>query len=173
MRESDKFKCHAFMDEGVSVQQEPGKQERGVLRMRQGYSAYRNAPIDTNDQGKLLLVTYDVAIKHAKLALEKFDDRKLLEERVKHVYKIQDALEELQQALNLDAGGEIAMNLYNLYGYMFSISVDANISNNKAPIEEILTYLESLRSAWAEATLKAKAEGMPNTEEMDCVAVSA
>jgi len=141
--------------------------------MRQGYSAYRNAPIDTNDQGKLLLVTYDVAIKHARLALEKFDDKKLLEQRVKHVYKIQDALEELQQALNLGAGGEIAMNLYNLYGYMFNISVDANISNNKAPIEEILTYLESLRTAWAEATLKSKAEAMSGVDELESVAVNA
>ncbi|MDR0307907.1 MAG: flagellar export chaperone FliS [Chitinispirillales bacterium] len=140
--------------------------------MRQGYNAYKNAPIDTNDQGKLLLVTYDIAIKHAKLAIEKFDDKKLLEERGKHIYKIQDALEVLQQALNLDAGGEIAVNLYNLYSYMFSITVDANISNNRGPVEEVLGYLESLRAAWAEATLKAKAEATAEPE-LASVAVSA
>ncbi|MFW6244460.1 MAG: flagellar protein FliS, partial [Fibrobacterota bacterium] len=70
--------------------------------MRQGYSAYRNVSIDTTDQGKLILITYDVAIKHARLALEKFEDKKLVEQRTKHIFKIQDALSELQSSLDLN-----------------------------------------------------------------------
>ncbi|MFP4163991.1 MAG: flagellar export chaperone FliS [Chitinispirillaceae bacterium] len=125
--------------------------------MRQGYNAYRTASIDTTDQSKLILITYDVAIKHAKLALEKFDDKKKLEQRAKHIFKIQDALSELRGSLNLSTG-EIAMNLFSLYGYMFQATVDANIQNNKERLIEVLEFLDSLRSAWAEASLKVKTE---------------
>lgn len=136
--------------------------------MQAGYGAYKSKQAETNDQGKLILVTYDVAIKHAKLAMELFDDRKQIEARTKHVFKVQDALEELQCALNLEAGGEIAANLYNLYTFMFQCTVDANIKSDKSLIEEVLRYLETLRDAWAQATVKAKAEGAPqmNLEKM-------
>jgi flagellar protein FliS len=129
--------------------------------MKLGYGVYKGTQAETNDQGKLILVTYDVAIKHSKLALEKFDDKTMIEERVKHVFKVQDALEELQVSLNMEAGGEIAVNLFNLYSYMFSMTVDANIQNDKTLLEETLQYLETLRSAWAEATVKAKADAAP------------
>jgi flagellar protein FliS len=125
--------------------------------MKLGYGVYKTAQVDTNDQGKLILLTYDIAIKHAKLAVEKFDDKKLIEERTKHIYKIQDALEELQQSLNMDAGGEIAVNLYNIYTYMFEATVQANIHSDKSKVVEVLGYLETLRAAWGEATVLAKA----------------
>jgi flagellar protein FliS len=130
--------------------------------MNVGYGAYKAKQAETNDQGKLILVTYDVAIKHIKLAIEKFDDKKLIEERTKHIFKVQDALEELQSSLNMEAGGEIAQNLYNLYGYMFKTTVDANIGHDKGKMEEVLKYLETLRDAWAQATIKAKAETAPD-----------
>ncbi|MDR3012907.1 MAG: flagellar export chaperone FliS [Chitinispirillales bacterium] len=139
--------------------------------MKMGYGAYKSTQAETTDQGKLILVTYDVAIKHAKLAVEKFGDQKAIEERVKHIFKVQDALEELQQSLNMEAGGEIAMNLYNLYGYMFRTTVDANITNDKSGVEEVITHLEALRDAWAQATMKAKAETTPDLN-FDNMAIS-
>ncbi|MDR0330218.1 MAG: flagellar export chaperone FliS [Chitinispirillales bacterium] len=129
--------------------------------MKAGYGAYKGAQTETKDQGKLILVTYDIAIKHAKLALEVFDDKKKIEERAKHIFKIQDALEELQIALNMDAGGEIAANLFQLYTYMYNVTVEANIRTDKTKIEEVLQYLETLREAWAQANLKSKAESAP------------
>jgi len=129
--------------------------------MKAGYGAYQSKQAETNDQGKLILVTYDVAIKHAKLALEIFEDKKQIEARVKHIFKIQDALEELQCSLNMEAGGDIAANLYNLYTFMFHLTVDANIGNDRTLLEEALRYLETLREAWGQATVKAKAEAAP------------
>jgi len=130
--------------------------------MKAGYGAYKGAQSETNDKGKLILVTYDVAIKHAKLAIEVFDDKKKIEERAKHIFKVQDALEELQVSLNMEAGGEIAANLFKLYTYMFSVTIDANIHSDKSKIEEVLRYLETLREAWAQANLKSKAESSPD-----------
>ena len=125
--------------------------------MKQGYQAYRNANVDTADQGKLILIAYDVAIKHCKLAIEKFDDRHLLNERTKHIFKAQDAVTELLSALRLDVG-EVAQNLYRLYDYMLRSLVQAGVKNEKSKIEEILRYLVDLRESWEVAIVKAKNE---------------
>jgi flagellar secretion chaperone FliS len=125
--------------------------------MKQGYEAYRNANVDTADQGKLILIAYDVAIKHCKLAIELFDDNRRLSERTKHIFKAQDAVTELLSALKLDVG-DVARNLYRLYDYMLRSLVQAGIKNEKSKIEEILRYLVDLRSSWEVAIAKTKSE---------------
>lgn len=125
--------------------------------MKQGYLAYRNANVDTADQGKLILIAYDVAIKHCKLALEIFDDPRRLGERTKHVFKAQDAVTELLSALRLDVG-EVARNLYRLYDYMLRTLVQAGVKNEKGKVEEILRYLVDLRASWEIAITTSKNE---------------
>ncbi|NLD93780.1 MAG: flagellar export chaperone FliS [Fibrobacter sp.] len=139
--------------------------------MKQGYDAYKSANVDTADQGKLILICYDVAIKHCKLALEKFDDRTLLEERTKHLFKVQDAITELLGALKMDVG-EIAVSLYKLYDYMLRSIVEASVKHKKEKITEILGYLEDLRSAWAEAAIKVKQDSAINSATSEHVTVS-
>ena len=131
--------------------------------MQQGYNAYRTAAIDTTDQGKLILIAYDVAIKHCKLALEKFDSTKKIEERTQHLFKAQDAITELLSALKVDVG-EVGKNLYKLYDYMLRTLIDAGVHNNPTKVTEVLGYLENLRSAWNEAIRKLKMESAPSIE---------
>lgn len=116
--------------------------------MKDVHATYKSSSVDTADQGKLLIITYDFAIKHCKLSLEKFSDKKLIEERTKHLFKVQDALGELISALKLDVG-EVAKNLYRLYQYMIRRVVEANMKSDPAPVEEVLKYLEDLRDAWS------------------------
>ncbi len=118
--------------------------------MKDAYSTYKTANVDTADQGKLILIAYDVAIKHCKLALEKFKDRKLIEERTKHLYKVQDAISELMGSLKLDVG-EVARNLYRLYDYMLRRLVHANAKSESDCVKEVLGYLVELRTAWSDA----------------------
>jgi flagellar protein FliS len=125
--------------------------------MNQGYTAYRSANVDTADQGKLILIAYDIAIKHCKLAIEKFNDYRQMPERTKHLFKVQDAITELLSALKLDAG-EVAHNLYRLYDYMLRSLVQASVKNDKGKVEEVLGYLTELRGAWVEAIAKVKSE---------------
>jgi len=131
--------------------------------MRQGYDVYRSANVDTADQGKLILICYDVAIKSCKLAIEKFDDWKLIEERTKHLLKAQDAIAELLSALRLDVG-EVAKNLYRMYDYMLRSLVEASVKNSKEKVVEILGYLETFREAWSVAIVNVKKEKSPDFE---------
>jgi flagellar protein FliS len=131
--------------------------------MQQAYAAYRNTSIDTADQGKLILIAYDVAIKHCKMAIDKFDQQEKIEERTKHLFKAQDAITELLSALRIDVG-DVARNLFRLYDYMLRGLVEAGVKNNKSKVSEILGYLESLRSAWDEAIRKMKTEAAPSLQ---------
>ncbi len=115
-----------------------------------GYIAYKTANVETADQGRLILIAYDVAIKHCKISLGQFGNFQLIEERSKHICRAQDAVTELMSALRMDVG-EIARNLYRLYDYILRRLVEANIKNDRARVEEVLKYLESLRDAWSQA----------------------
>ncbi len=118
--------------------------------MKDAYSTYKTANVDTADQGKLILIAYDVAIKHCRFALEKFSDYTGIEERTKHLFKVQDAISELMSSLKLEIG-EIAQNLYRLYDYMLRRLVEANAKNDPKCVKEVLGYLLDLRSAWGDA----------------------
>lgn len=127
--------------------------------MKDGYSTYKTANIDTADQGKLILIAYDVAIKHCRLALEKFTDKKKIEERTKHLFKVQDAITELMSSLKLEVG-EIAENLYKLYDYMLWRLVNANTKGDPDFVKEVLGYLVNLRSAWKDAIENVKSQNL-------------
>jgi len=131
--------------------------------MNTGLTAYKTTNVGTADQGKLILIAYDVAIKHCKLSILIFDDKKSIEERTRHLCKVQDAIGELMSSLNLDVG-ELAHNLYRLYDYMVRRCIEANIKSNKAIIQEILGYLEDLRDAWGQAVANVRKSAAPKNE---------
>ena len=134
--------------------------------MQAGYSAYTNTTVDTADQGRLILIAYDVAIKHCKLATEAFADPKRIEERTKYLFKVQDAVSELMGSLKMDAG-EIAKNLYNLYNYMLRSCIEANLKSNPAKVKEVQGYLEDLRDAWSQAIANVRRESATATATID------
>jgi flagellar protein FliS len=131
--------------------------------MKNGYGAYTTTHVETADQGRLILIAYDVAIKHCKLSLDRFNDREFIKERTQHICKAQDAVTELMSALHMDVG-EIAHNLYRLYDYILRRMVEANIKNDKKKVEEVLVYLVDLRDAWNQAIANLKREAARTSE---------
>lgn len=127
--------------------------------MNQGYNAYKAANVETADKGKLIIICYDVAIKHSNFALDiDTGDYRQVEKRTKHLYKVQDAITELLVALDLSTG-EIAKNLYRLYEYMIHRLTIAVTNRENGPVEEVVGYLSELRDAWKVAIVKVKEGG--------------
>lgn len=56
--------------------------------------------------------------------------------------------EGLKPALDLEAGGEIAANLSDLYEYMTRQLMLANLRNDVAAMDEVVRLLRELKSAW-------------------------
>jgi flagellar protein FliS len=123
--------------------------------MKNAYGAYRATQVDTADQGTLILLAYDIAIKSCKQALGSFDDHNHIEERTKSLVKAQDAISELMSALRMDVG-EVGQNLYRLYDYMLRRLIHANAHSDSSAVEEVRDHLTNLRNAWEDAINQVK-----------------
>ena len=60
----------------------------------------------------------------------------------------------LKASLDLNVGGDLARNLFELYTYMSSRLLRANLNNDDAALEEVKQLLLELKGAWE--TLAAK-----------------
>ena len=54
----------------------------------------------------------------------------------------------LRQALDVKQGGELAVNLDNLYAYMTTRLMEANIKNDPAILEEVADLLREVKTGW-------------------------
>lgn len=54
----------------------------------------------------------------------------------------------LREALNTDVGGDLAMNLDNLYVYIQNLLSAAHSKNDVIKLDEAISLLSDLRSAW-------------------------
>ena len=57
-------------------------------------------------------------------------------------------ISELRESLDHEKGGEIAANLNDLYLYMSEALLHANLRNDQGKIDEVVSLLRELRSAW-------------------------
>lgn len=54
----------------------------------------------------------------------------------------------LRESLNTEVGGDLAMNLDNLYVYIQGLLSTAHLKNDASKLDEAVTLLSDLRSAW-------------------------
>jgi flagellar secretion chaperone FliS len=59
-----------------------------------------------------------------------------------------EIVQELRASLNLEAGGEIAANLADLYDYASKQLVRANLASRPELLDEVGDLLRQIRSAW-------------------------
>ncbi|MBW7857123.1 MAG: flagellar export chaperone FliS [Leptonema sp. (in: Bacteria)] len=122
--------------------------------------AYKDTEIQTADQGKLILMLYDGAIRFLNIAIENMTPRKY-DVVNNNVVKTQDIVTELMLSLNMDQGGEIAQNLFNIYAYIKKRLLEGNIAKDAEILQEVIVHLNSLRSAWDELSRKPSATVRP------------
>ncbi|MDN5498449.1 MAG: flagellar export chaperone FliS [Shewanella sp.] len=54
----------------------------------------------------------------------------------------------LNSSLNMDAEGDVAINLTRLYDYMLRRMSDANINNDAQAIDEVVAILKAIKEGW-------------------------
>lgn len=115
--------------------------------------SYKEIQIKTANQGKLIVMLYDGAIKYLNLALDSMDETdKHYDEISNNIIKVQDIVTELMVSLDFERGGEISKNLLSLYVFMNRQLLEANIQKSINPLGEVKALLLELRSAWAEVS---------------------
>ena len=111
------------------------------------YEQYKQQSVMTATPAELTLMLYNGCIKFikdAKLAIDKND----IEKAGNTILRAQDIIQELMATLNTDY--DISNNLYALYDYMYQRLIDANISKDKAPLDETLELITELRDTWTQ-----------------------
>ena len=109
--------------------------------------AYKQAAVNTEDQGTLILMLYDGAIRFCKTAIMKHSKGDI--EAVHHnLVKAKDIVAELLASLDAEKAGEIGQNLNNLYVYLFNKLIDANVQKDMTIVEEVAELLTEMREGW-------------------------
>ncbi|MBI3394384.1 MAG: flagellar export chaperone FliS [Spirochaetia bacterium] len=124
-----------------------------MARTKPQIDAYKDTEISTANQGKLIVMLYDGAIRFLKTAMDNLHPRSYDVVNT-NIIKAQDIVTELMLSLNLEQGGEIAENLFSLYAYMKKRLLEGNIKKDQAILSEITKLLEQLRGAWDEVAGK-------------------
>ena len=111
------------------------------------YNQYKQTQITTANQGKLIVMLYDGAIKFLNIAVDNLNPR-TYDVVNNNIIKAQDIITELLLSLNMDEGGEISQNLFNLYMYFKKQLLEANIKKDGEILGQTIKLLKELRDAW-------------------------
>jgi flagellar protein FliS len=122
-------------------------------------SRYLADSVATASPGQLLVMLYDrlvIDLMHAEQALRS-KDREQASARLLHA---QDIVAELRSTLDLDAW-DGAAGLAQLYGYLLTELIAANVRGDADRAANCRTLVEPLRDAWREALVMTQSGAMP------------
>ena len=117
------------------------------------YNQYVNVQFNTTDQGRLILMAYDGAIRFCHSAEECITQG---DKQGKGLWLTRafDTVAELRNSLRPEKGGELAEHLNKAYIFINNQITLANVMNRPEYVRNALTMLESLRDAWREVVHK-------------------
>jgi flagellar secretion chaperone FliS len=116
------------------------------------WKSYRQIATQTAPPGQLVLMLFDGAIRFLERSLEGFSYTDPGERNLtihNNIQRAQDIIRELRYSLNLEAGGELAETLRNLYAYFERRISESNHKKRREGIDEVVGHIKELRNAWA------------------------
>lgn len=118
-----------------------------------GLNRYKQTSITTASRGQIILMLYEGCIKFLRKAIESIQQQNVAEKGM-YIGKAQDIINELNNSLNHEVGGDISKELERLYNYMFDQTTQANIKGDAAMLESVIKLLDTLLEGWREAVAK-------------------
>jgi flagellar protein FliS len=112
-----------------------------------GVDIYKEHTVGTQSKGRLIVMLYDGAIKFMRMAIKELEAGNYAE-KGKYISKALDIINELNAVLDMDAGGEVATNLRNLYLFMARRLNEANIKKDPNMIRDVIKMMEELNQSW-------------------------
>jgi flagellar secretion chaperone FliS len=112
-----------------------------------GADAYRQVQVQSRSPLELVVMLYDGALSsltEASAAAARGD----LPTRAKAVSKTLAIIAELQNTLNLEAGGNVAVELDRLYTYTSHRLLDVTTKQDLSALKEVHKLLTVVRDAW-------------------------
>jgi flagellar protein FliS len=115
--------------------------------------AYQTNQVVEQDPMTLVVMLYDGLLgflERGSAAIEANDRPRASE----FFRRASDIIGELQAVLDMNAGGEVAVNLDRIYSYSRRRLMDGHINMDVSSIQEVRDLLTPLRDAWEQARNK-------------------
>jgi flagellar secretion chaperone FliS len=112
-------------------------------------SSYREATVRGASPVRLVICLYEQAIedlRQAVLALEKGD----IEARTRGINHALMVIAQLQGSLDMERGGEVAMNLARFYGLIRAGLIEAQMKQSGRILQQQISQLAVVHEAWLE-----------------------
>lgn len=120
--------------------------------MQRGVNAYAKVGLETGIDSasphKLIVMLFDGALTAVRNALAHMKSGNIAAKGAAISKAITILDNGLRVSLDKEAGGEIAVGLDSLYGYMSARLLQANLRNDHEALEEVDRLLTDLREAW-------------------------
>ncbi|MCC7174661.1 MAG: flagellar export chaperone FliS [Bryobacterales bacterium] len=116
------------------------------------HDAYLESRILAADPLELVRILYRVAIDRVRETREHLESGDVAG-RAASMSAASQAVAELSNALDPEAGGEISRRLASLYNYIQGRLVDANYHQRVEPLNEVLGLLSTLAEAWQQVAI--------------------
>ncbi len=110
-------------------------------------NSYTQAKVVGGSPVEMIIMLYDGAIEFLNKAATGITLSNL-QVKLKYIDKALAIIQELNRSLNMDAGGEVAFNLRDLYTHMMFELVLANAGDDIEKMRQITALLINLREGW-------------------------
>jgi flagellar protein FliS len=111
------------------------------------------------DRHKLIQLLFDGAIERLNMAKSRVN-AKDFEGKNRLINKSIEIISGLRSFLDLDAGQELAQNLFDLYVYCEHRLFEANVKNDLSIIDEVVSHLKTIQEGWAGIRQEALEKGL-------------
>jgi flagellar protein FliS len=129
--------------------------------MNNPYKAYQKTHITTASREKVLLLLYEGAIRFVKHAEVAMLDKKIAE-KGRQISKATAIVSELMATLDFKVGGQLAVDLENLYVFMIDKLIEGNINNDVECLRTVEQVLRTLYAAWQDVVENPRPDGVPS-----------
>lgn len=104
--------------------------------------------VNVSDKVQVVSMLYDGAINFIRKAKEKSEIGDTIG-KTHFIKKTSAIVRELANSLNMD-GGELALNLRNLYDFVLESLIKAELNNNVDALNDAEKVMDILRNSWKE-----------------------
>ena len=132
-----------------------------MLNPKNSYKAYSKTDVNTSDQLTLIIMLYDGLLRFLKKAMVKIEENDV-EAAHNYFVRSKDIINELLSTLHAEKGGEIGINLRELYLYMFRRIVEANLKKHIEITKDVYQVAKTLHEGWIQLKSRQQIKEAPN-----------
>ncbi|MEQ1871211.1 MAG: flagellar export chaperone FliS [Vicinamibacterales bacterium] len=118
-----------------------------------GINAYRQTEVQSRSSLELVVMLYDGALRFMHDAKRAFDEGDI-RRRAEAITRTMAIIDQLQNTLDMKAGGDIAKSLDQLYTFVRDRLLEASMQKQGAPVDKAIAVIANLRDGWAEISAR-------------------